>query len=805
MKLLHSEYLFLLPVILAVVFFLIKKQFVQVRILPETMKLKKKMRLFVLISRLIVFTLLIVAVAGPFEETRTKIQGNLKLTILIDNSTSMDIFDKTPIQPLIDEVKKELPIQVKLIAQGIRSALGDAVLGVIEQDSNILLISDGNANEGISLGDLGLFALSMNASISNLVLNSVKTDVGVAVFGPGKTVTDAENNFLIKVSHFGTTDYKLSVSIDDAPLPEEEAQLAKGEHADELIIKRKFENGYHRITAQVSVENDYFPKNNQFHKTIHVVDKPPVLFVTQKPDPLVKVLGELYDVTQTDIIPRDVEKYYTIIINDVPAEDVRNLESITEFIIDGNGLVAIGGEHSFDAGNYKNSLLESILPVTIGKGERKRGNSNIVAVIDISGTAGETYELVNGKLVQTTGREEQGLSLSKALAISVLESLSQSNKVGAVAFATEAFKVEDIIPLYQHRKALVEKIGRLKGSGQSYFHVGLMGANELLKNVQGDKNIILFTDGQTFNDGIKQQTKDIAAALATRGTKVYVVGVGTHVDEDFLKKVAEEGNGIYFRATEANKFKVLFGDVEERQSTGPTGLVLLNTNHFITKDLDIDAIVEATNQVIPKTNAQLLVTNDGGEPVVTVWRYGLGRVTALTGFSGDNLGELLTKRNSRLLTRIFNWNIGDPERKKDYVVSIEDTRINIPGKVLVKSRKVPIFKGMEFTKLDKLLYQSSFIQEKPGFHSLLEAVYAANYEREYQELGINPELSKIVALSGGKLFKPTDAKQIVQYIKTNSYRERVEKKDLKKNFLLLAMLLFLIEIALRRFKENEML
>ncbi len=805
MMFLHPEYLFLLPVIIIFIFFLVRRQFVTVKN-PDSrvQKTRKLMRTFVFFSRTTIFTLLLFALAAPFQETTSKVQGNLKLTILYDNSTSMDIFDMHPIPTLLAGLKKELPLQLQMIATGLRSPLGEGILNSLEEDSNILLISDGNSHEGISMEDAGLFAASLNATISAVALEPVKQDVGVAVFGPTKTVTDAENNILARVVHFGTKDYTLSLTIDDIPIPDTEVRITKGENSDEIFFTRRFDKGYHKIVARITADNDYFPQNNVFYKTIHVVDKPSILFVSQKSDPLLTIVDELYDVTKAAIIPKELDKYYAVVLNDIPAEDVRNLEPLTNFAIDGNGIAIIGGEHSFDGGKYKGSLLESILPVTVGKGERKRGNSNIVVVIDISGTTGETYELVNGKLVQTAGREQRGLSLAKALAMSVVDSLSQTNKIGAVAFATEAYKVEDIAPLYQNKKVLLDKLSRLKGSGQSYFHVGLLGANELLKNVQGDKNVILFTDGMTFNDGIKQQTKDIASAMASRGTKVYVVGVGAHVDEQFLKDTAENGNGIYFHASEANRFKVIFGEAEEKPQTGPAGLVILNSNHFITKDLDIDAIVQSTNQVVPKANAQLLISNNVGEPIVTVWRYGLGRVTTITGFSGDNLGELLSKRNSRLMTRIFNWNIGDPERKKEYVVSVDDTRINTPSKAFVKSKKVPVVERMEFSKVEKDMYQSVFTQQKEGFHKLLEATYAADYEREYQDLGMSQTLHKIVASSGGKLFKPTETKQIADFVKSVSRRERREKRDLKEYFLVAAMVIFLLEIAIRRFKENDM-
>src|SRR3989338_9280906 len=205
MEFLHQEYFFFWPVILIILVLLIRKRFVNLKNYnPDTIRVKKIMKMVVFVSRLAIFSLLLIALAGPFQETRTKIQVNLKLTILYDNSTSMDIFVRNEIPKMMDELKKELPIQMRTIANGLKSPIGDGVLGALEQDSSVLLISDGNANEGVSMADLGIFAASMNSTISTIMLDPIKKDVGVSVYGPTKTVTNAENNFLIRISHFGT-------------------------------------------------------------------------------------------------------------------------------------------------------------------------------------------------------------------------------------------------------------------------------------------------------------------------------------------------------------------------------------------------------------------------------------------------------------------------------------------------------------------------------------------------------------------------------------------------------------------------
>ena len=53
---------------------------------------------------------------------------------------------------------------------------------------------------------------------------------------------------------------------------------------------------------------------------------------------------------------------------------------------------------------------------------------------------------------------------------------------------------------------------------------------------------------------------------------------------------------------------------------------MVNKNHYITADLDLNATITGFNDVTPKPGSQRLVAMADGKPVLTVWRYGLGRV-----------------------------------------------------------------------------------------------------------------------------------------------------------------------------------
>jgi hypothetical protein len=344
-------------------------------------------------------------------------------------------------------------------------------------------------------------------------------------------------------------------------------------------------------------------------------------------------------------------------------------------------------------------------------------------------------------------------------------------------------------PLFKIKKELIDKISRIQQpAGQSFFHIGLSGAYALLKDHVGNNNIIMITDGQTGSDTIKQETIDTAKTINARGVKIYVVGTGRNVDEEFLKDIAYNGGGIYFPADQENNLRILFGEPEESKFGELFDLFILNPYHFITQGLLLDASLYGFNQVIPKSSAQLLVTTQHGEPGVTVWNY----------------GDLLNQRNSVLITRITNWCIGDPQRKEPYYVLIPDSRINELVDIIVKSDKYPSAEGLSFTRTGENQYKAGFIPVQKGFNQVLGKGFAVNYEEEYQSLGMNPRLEEIVSMSGGKFFNPRDSKEIANFVKSVSKRSKVEKTTIVWPFILAAAIIFLIEIGLRKVREKRL-
>jgi len=239
-------------------------------------------------------------------------------------------------------------------------------------------------------------------------------------------------------------------------------------------------------------------------------------------------------------------------------------------------------------------------------------------------------------------------------------------------------------------------------------------------------------------------------------------------------------------------------------ATGQMELVILNQNHFITAGLEPSAILYGFNQVGPKGAGRLLATTSTGEPVLTVWRLGLGRVSAYTVDDGAKwAGDMLSADNSKLIVRTMNWAIGDPERKSDSFIDAKDTRLDEPADITVKSSTLPSAEGVVFYKIDEDTYSGSILPSTVGFQETAGAVFAVNYESEYGQLGLSPELSKIVGSTGGKVFKPNDIEGMVEHAESSAKRMVNSRDYVRWPFIVLAIILFLVEIFIRRLMRTE--
>lgn len=783
----HMDYpwiLLLALVLIPLLFWFFRKEFIAVKDSSETKIQKRKVRRLMYFTRILLVLFLLGALASPYFQTQKVIEGDPYIDLLIDNSTSMAVFQDVSAS-LAENLEKRTTTEAKVVGTGTTSNIGDAVLGSIKPGGSILLLSDGNANNGADLGDVALFAAKMNATVNAIRLTPIRNDASVEILGPAKTLESAENTFTILINRVGDIKaVNLQVSLDGEIIYDQTTPQ------NAVTITKKLPEGTHTLAAKLNIP-DFFPNNNAFYKTVRAVSQPKILLYTEKSTLLEILLKQLYSVEPSTSIPADLSSYYAVVVNDVPAEHLdSSTDALNDFIADGNGLIVFGGESAFERGNYRNSLFETILPVLVGRPEKKPGENAIAIVVDVSGSQGAPF-----------GRFANSAEFSKAATLDIMKNVKLDTVVALIAFNTQAYLLSEPSPLFQ-KQNVEEIIGRLRWGGGTNMAAGILKAVQVLSTVSGSKNIVIFSDGKTQNEAAAYEA---ARYAANSGFKIYTVGVGPTTSENTMMDIAEITNGVYFRATDESRLKILFGSADEQEAkSGRMELVVFNKNHFITENYEPNATLYGFNQVSPKGAGRLLAITSTGSPVLTVWRLGLGRVGAFSVDDGSKwAGSMLAGGNSKIISRTVNWAIGDPERKSQSFVEAKDTRLNEPAIVTVKSEVPPSAEEVVFYKIDEDMYTGSLLPKQIGFQQVAGATFAVNYEAEFGDLGVNKELDSIVSATGGRIFDSSDIKGIVDYAKTRAKREVNAKEYLRWPLLLVAIFVFLLEIFIRRIIRKE--
>ncbi len=792
-KLLYPMALVIAPAFIIIMIILLKRTFIKFkdrRSEEEWYSMessRNKLNAWTGIMRAIAVCLLVIAIASPYALKQITIPGDQKITILSDESESFQIFDRTIAQRLRDQLNEYFPANLRTIATGEKSAIGDGILSAVRGNDNILLVSDGNVNTGRELGSVALYAASVNSTINAVNLVPLKKDLSLKVSGPRKTVADVDNKFTAEIGNPSNLNYRLIVEIDGR------VEVDETSNFPEIYFSRKFGRGVHKMVAKIEV-NDEFSENNIFYKTIEVVDKPNILFISRKPSPLKNILPLLYNVDETGDVPANLGNYHAVILNDIPQLSTADVDRLSNYVIDGNGLFVIGGENSYDFGKYEASYFETMLPVKVGVAGDQEGKVNTFILIDISGST-----------KKKEGISITALDIQKAQAINILNDFRENDNVGVIAFNVRPFVISQLGPLTPKKAEVIDVIERLEFGGGTLISEGIQRAVELLESVPGSNNIVIISDGKTkkVNEAI-----GLAEEAAAKGIRVYTVGVGSGTHESNMQEIANAGKGIYFKADQSSRLRILFGRPPETEGKveAAYNLVVMDDSHFIGKNLNLSAKIGGFNQVVPKSAAQLIAATEDGHSILIVWRFGLGRIATLATDDGSKYaGQLLSPKNSQLITRTINWAVGDLNRRKSNFVEVADTHIDRPVEITVRSENEPRQEGLTFSKIEKDTYTAQFNPKEIGFTEILGKTVAVNYNTEYRDIGVNPDLAEVVSATGGKMLDPNDVKQIVDQIKISSKRVKTDNVYYRWQFIVAALIIFLVELFGRRVMENRYL
>lgn len=341
-------------------------------------------------------------------------------------------------------------------------------------------------------------------------------------------------------------------------------------------------------------------------------------------DKIASMLGagfELVTVDLNDVAAVDaaLQKVDLVLMDDFSAE---SFSTETEQAIvgavqsDGLGLVMSGGRSSFGAGGWHDRPLETLLPVEFVQKEEKRDPStSLVIVIDTSGS-------MTGVRVQ----------LAKEVARLAMRRLLPHDKVGIVEFYGAKRWAAPLQPA-SNAIELQRALNRMDAGGGTVILPALEEAFYGLQNVDTRyKHVIVLTDGGVESGDFES----LMRRMANEGINVSTVLAGGGYHSEFLVNIANWGKGRFYNVpnrfnlpeillkqpstTKLPSYRPGAHPVHARGGSGWWGDV------DTTKIPDLAGYVETKARVGSEV---LLETVKEKHPILSTWRYGLGRVTAL--------------------------------------------------------------------------------------------------------------------------------------------------------------------------------
>ena len=807
----------------------------------------KKQRIFIG-TRGIIAILLIIALANPVSlMTVTKTDTNPNLILISDETDSMRYFAPGVGQNLYEFFSDKGYVRYDVL-KGNYTALGEKIVQYADERNQILLVTDGNSNFGTSLEEAMDFAYQTNTTVSAVVPALTRNDLSVEIVGDKTAIIGTDREFEIIVRQAGNSAimYDLEISVDGRST--KESYITGTPEKTTRFITNFSSLGAHEITVTITSSADTNPINNKFTKSVYVVEKPNVIVVTvEHSSSLMQILGTMYNVTVvtnlsefdrgSGSLDQALESTKTIVLDNVFIGSLTDsqVNSLKTYVSNGGGLVVVGGSRSYgypEENSYLNTSFEKMLPV-VSVPSNWEGIQDVYLLIDVSESTNTPAE--------NDGRIDANI---RTTAINIVNSdyFGQANMTYLTIGETSREVSGVFFDVGNPRDAerLKNEIGELKtGDDENNLKDAFEKAEILMENRSGQPLIIVISDGNLagYWDPSYDQTMEAINSVSKYGATIAFINIYTNTSSQpnnpnspffgtdgniYVETLAKNyiGQAEYIESPQGRPLNPRditqsIDHFENNQSnTTKASLYISNPKHFIVQGINISGTrISGYNSVTPKAGSDKLVTASDGAPVLTVWRYGLGRVASLTTDNGIGRGnywatELYAAPGSKLVSSTMNWVIGDPNKESGIVIDCPDAYVGLPVtlRVYMYDGGVPnlMLNGSRLilTQEYENIYTTELVFNRTGTFNVSGYPIAVNYPIEYRDIGVNPKLRSLVESTGGSIYSPTDAKNL--YFENNGNEvtyKTTEPVSFNVYILLSALFIFLGEVIYRRTKD----
>lgn len=717
-----------------------------------------------------------------------------------------------------------------------------------EGAKRLVLLSDGRENLSQALKQAELVAFQ-EIELQYVPLGDTQDDIEVlldAIDAPADVREGQEFELGITVESTSAVGATLRIFEDGELIQTQDLNLQTGANRYAIPIVDA-EPGFHRYRAQIIPDADHRLQNNEAASFTVVAGPPSILLVQGSPEEGENLAAalEAAKMKVTAISPASIPvnlpelaQYDAVILSNVPASDLPPgaMEALPIYVRDlGKGLLMTGGENAFGAGGYLRSPIETALPVYMDvKSRELSANLALIVAVDKSGSMGRCH-CDNPDLNQTYTAVETGqpkVDIAKEAIMRSAQALGEEDYLGVVTFDSQAHWSLDVQPLVGPGE-LEQAIGTFQAEGQTNMISGVTAAYEALQGVDAKrKHVILMTDGWV-------QTGEMTALvekMRADGITLSIIAAGEGSAE-YLEDLSRSGGGTYYPAADMMSVPDIFLK-ETVKSVGQyvieePFLPLVGNPSPILRTVDSENIppLLGYNGTSPKNTARIDLFTPRGDPLLASWQYGLGRSAVWTSDLKGRWGSELVRWEDfpDFASQLVSWLLPSPQVEGlSASVSLEDegavvrldaqddqgrplNDLNVQAKLID-----PELNTSEITlqQIGPGQYQSSVRADQPGTYLVwlaasngdqalgqvtrgLVVPYSPEYRAGGMNLGLLDELARITG--GGQLQDPVKAF-------LHNLPSADSAREIGRTLLLIAALLFPIDVALRRvmFSQRDM-
>lgn len=705
-----------------------------------------------------------------------------------------------------------------------------------EHKKRIIVLSDAKQTDGdamsvkeqlVSLGiriDAVYFDSSLKEDEKEIQLDEIK--------GSTSTFLNDEDKLTLIVK----SNYDAAVKVN---LKEKDVDFYSGTHVvkkgiNEIVVDANTTTvGTHTYEISIDEKNDELKENNIMYFVQEIHEKCEVLVISssyENANSIASTINQNCNVTTLmtyNKISTDLQqyiKYDEIILSDVDLNAIEGKETFVEnleILVTkyGKSLITLGGSHTYLDGGFISSNIKEMLPVDLNPSDTKKKTA-LILLIDNSGS-------MSGS----------GIEMAIQGAKGCLDILTPEDYIGVISFESYTRVVQPLASV-AFKESILKRIDTIKSGDGTMMTPGLLEAYEemqAIKDQMSNRQVILISDGMPSDGG----QHEVVQMMADDGIVVSTISIGGIYTNSLLNDLATIGKGNYYQISGASQLpNVMLGEVSDIVMDS-----IIEENVEVNIKLPNDPVIKGINKIPningfnyskAKYNAITVLstthTLESGEtlsdvPIYTYWEYGKGKVaTYMSDISTKWTSDFFKKEDGKkFLNAVIKTNLPETHHDSYMFVDVinqgETSLVNIEVPKIVSGIEVRATvttpsgnKDKKVLTLKNGVYKDEFVTQEKGVYDILveyinkrtssvlkyQTKFTYSYSKEFDEFmkADNVLLYQLVDDSG-------IVSNVIEDIVNINQEDVIYNKYYYKNLLLAALIIFVIDIAIRKIRLKD--